>query len=81
MKIAQVIKAQLDEFKPKVPIMVALKKKGMTERHWDQISSKVGFDVRPDANFNFKKVIDMGLINFSDVCIEVGERASKEFNI
>lgn len=57
--------------------MVALKKKGMTERHWDQISSKVGFDVHPDANFNFKKVIDMGLINFSDVCIEVGERASK----
>ena len=42
------VKAQLDEFRPKVPVMVALRKKGMTERHWDQISAKVGFPVKPD---------------------------------
>jgi dynein heavy chain len=52
--------------------MVALRKKGMTERHWQQISAKVGFEVFPDAEFNFKKVIDIGLINYSDVCVEVG---------
>jgi len=34
LKIAQAVKGQLDEFKPKVPLMVALRKKGMTERHW-----------------------------------------------
>lgn len=77
MKIAQIVKAQLDEFRPKVPVMVALRKKGMVDRHWEQISTKVGFEVKPDAEFNFKKVIDMGLINFPDICIEVGERASK----
>lgn len=53
----------------------------MQDRHWEQISTKVGFDVKPDAEFTFKKVIDMGLINFPEVCIEVGERASKEYNI
>jgi len=42
------VKGQLDEFKPKVPLMVALRKKGMTERHWDQISQKVGFEVKPN---------------------------------
>jgi dynein heavy chain len=77
LKIAQIVKAQLDEFRPKVPVMVALRKKGMVDRHWEQISTKVGFEVKPDAEFNFKKVIDMGLINFPDICIEVGERASK----
>lgn len=61
--------------------MVALRKKGMVDRHWEQISTKVGFEVKPDAEFNFKKVIDMGLINFPDICIEVGERASKQYNI
>ena len=65
LKIAQTIKAQLDEFRPKVPVMVALRKKGMTDRHWDQISSKVGFEVRPNNDFNFQKVLDMGLIAHS----------------
>jgi dynein heavy chain len=29
LKIASAVKGQLDEFKPKVPLMVALRKKGM----------------------------------------------------
>jgi len=33
--------------------MVALRKKGMKERHWEQISEKVGFTVMPDENFSF----------------------------
>ena len=47
LKIAQIVKGKLDEFRPKVPVMVALRKKGMTERHWEQISSRVGFEVKP----------------------------------
>lgn len=57
LKISQAVKVQLDEFKPKVPLMVALRKKGMTERHWDQISQKVGFEVRPNETFTFGKVL------------------------
>ena len=81
LKIANMIKGQLDEFKPKVPLMVALRKKGMVERHWNQISQKVGFEVAPTEGFTFSKVLDMGLMKHSDVCVEVGERASKEYNI
>jgi len=33
-KITDVIKVQLDQFRPKVPLMVALRKDGMKERHW-----------------------------------------------
>lgn len=57
--------------------MVALRKKGMTDRHWEQISQKVGFEVKPDEDFTFQKVIDMKLIDFPDVCIEIGEKALK----
>jgi dynein heavy chain, axonemal len=69
LKIATAIKGQLDEFKPKVPLMVALRKKGMVERHWSQISAKVGFDVAPTEGFTFSKVLDMGLLKHSDVCV------------
>jgi len=32
-KIAEGIKKQIDEFKPKVPLLVAMRNKGMTNRH------------------------------------------------
>lgn len=33
--------------------MVALRKNGMKERHWKQISDAVGFEVKPTEGFNF----------------------------
>lgn len=42
--------------------MVALRKKGMKERHWEQISEKVGFTVMPDENFSFQKALDLNLL-------------------
>ena len=81
LKISEQIKTGLDEFKPKVPLMVALRKDGMKERHWKQISDKVGFEVAPDEDFTFQKALDMGLMKNLDAAIEVGEKAYKEFGI
>lgn len=81
LKIAEAVKAQIEEFRPKVPLMVAMRKKGMTERHWGEISQKVGMRVEPTAGFTFNKALEMGLMKHLDVCIEVGEKASKEFVI
>ena len=47
LKIAESVKAQLDEFRPKVPLLIALRKKGLRDRHWEQLSIKVGFTVYP----------------------------------
>jgi len=35
LKIAEAVKAEIDEFRPKVPLLLALRKKGMTVRHWE----------------------------------------------
>ena len=56
-KIAETVKAQFDEFKPKVPLLVALRKKGMNERHWNQISELVGEKIFPGEGFTFKIVL------------------------
>lgn len=53
----------------------------MNKRHWDEISNRVGFEVKPTEGFTFTKVIEMGLLNHVDVCVEVGEKASKEYMI
>jgi dynein heavy chain len=81
LKIAEIMKGNIDEFKPYVPLAVALRKEGMYERHWDQISGKVGFDIRPVEGFTLTSVIDKGLLNNLEICEEVGEKAAKEYNI
>ena len=54
----------------------------MVERHWRQISDKVGFKVDPlQDNFNFQKILDMGLMKWSDEICEIGEKAQKEYQI
>ena len=80
-KIAESMKKNIDDFKPYVPLAVSLRKDGMKDRHWDQISAKVGFDIRPVEGFNLTSVIDAGMLAHIETCEEVGERAYKEFHI
>ena len=80
-KIADSMKKNIDDFKPYVPLAVALRKDGMKDRHWDQISAKVGFDIRPQEGFNLTTVIESGMFKHIEIAEEVGERAYKEFHI
>lgn len=80
-KIAETMKAKVDEFKPFVPLAVALRKDGMKDRHWDAISEHIGFDIRPDEDFTLTTVIDKGMLKHLEICEEVGEKAAKEYHI
>lgn len=64
-----------------MPLAVALRKDGMKDRHWDQISESVGFDIRPDENFNLTTVLEKGMLKHIEIADEVGEKAFKEYNI
>jgi dynein heavy chain len=59
------VKSQIDEFRPKVPLLSALRKGGLRDRHWKQISQKVGFEVYPDSEFTFSQALNMGLMKHS----------------
>jgi dynein heavy chain len=61
MKIAEQTKTDIDEFKPLVPLAVALRTDGMKDRHWQVISEKVGFEVKPYEGFTFHNCIQMDL--------------------
>ena len=81
LEIAQKIKEGVDEFKLTVPLAVALRKEGMKDRHWDQITEAVGFELRPEEGFTLTTVVERGMLNHIDVAEEVGEKAFKEYNI
>ena len=81
LAIAEKIKKGVDDFKTTVPLAVALRKDGMKERHWDQITEKVGFDIRPEEGFTLTNVIEKGMLDHIQTAEDVGEKAFKEFNI
>jgi dynein heavy chain len=78
---AQAMKAKVEEFKSVVPVALALRKEGMQERHWDQLSEKVGFDVRPCEGFTLTTIVEKGLLAHAETADEVGEKAFKEHHI
>lgn len=50
-EIADKMKNQIDNFKPMVPLAIALRKDGMKERHWQAISEGSGIHCYPDEDF------------------------------
>jgi dynein heavy chain len=81
LKIAESKKQDVEAFKPYVPLALALRTEGMKTRHWEAVSEKVGFEVKPYENFTFQNCIDMGLPKHTEICVDVGDRAGKEYNI
>ena len=80
-KIAEQIKESVEIFKPFVPMAVAMRTEGLKDRHWEQISAAVGFEVKPYEGFTFQNILDMNLFKYTDEICEIGERAGKEYNI
>lgn len=81
VRIAETIKESVEEFRPQVPIVMALKTDGMKERHWEQMSAKIGFELKPYEGFTFAKAMKMNLVDHTEVLVDIGEKAAKEFAI
>ena len=73
----------LETFNTKIPLLVALKTKGMFKRHWAEISAKLGKTIHPKCapGFSFQYCLDEGLLDISGFCLEVGKKASREYRI
>jgi dynein heavy chain len=80
-KIAETVKEAVIDYKQYVNLGMALRTEGMKDRHWEAVSNKVGFEVKPYAGMNFQNLIDMGLNKWSEDIVEIGDRAGKEYNI
>jgi dynein heavy chain len=73
------MKEKIDEFKKVVPVAIALRKKGMKDRHWDALTQKVGFAIKPYEGFTYGKCMEMNLLEHTEAIVDIGERSGKEF--
>lgn len=54
LKICEGMKETVNEFAPKVPMIMAMRTEGIKDRHWEAISAKVGFEVKPHEGFTLE---------------------------
>ena len=79
---AEKIKEEIDEFKPIMPCLTALRNPGLRERHWNAMSADLGFELLPGKTLNtLKDVQTMNLTDFEEKITKVGESAGKEYAI
>ena len=80
-KVAKEIFDQVAEFRPQVPLIVALRQPGMRDRHWDEVSAKAGKAVRPGPKYTLSDVFEDKLADNLDIITKISEIAGKEFSI
>ena len=80
--VADEVKAQMEKFKPIMPLVTALRNPGLRDRHWDKLSQDCDFEVRPGGTLNtLTDVYRMDLMEKEEVIVKVCESAGKEYAI
>ncbi|KAL1506671.1 hypothetical protein ABEB36_005994 [Hypothenemus hampei] len=80
-KVAIDIRAQIDEFKPLIPLLQCLRNPGMKQRHWDKLSEEIGLDVAVTPTTTFSSMLNVGIEMYADDIKKVAEIATKEYAI
>nr|CAD7398119.1 unnamed protein product [Timema cristinae] len=68
----------IKEFRQHVPLVGILCNPALTQRHWDEMSSVVGYDLTPDAGSTLRKMVDLKLGPYLDQFEIVSIGANKE---
>ncbi|KAH8098241.1 dynein light chain binding protein [Aureococcus anophagefferens] len=81
LNVCRTILGQVNEFRPHVPLVIALRQQGMRDRHWENLSQKIKVDVKPDESYTLETIFEMKLQDHVDVITKISEVAGKEYAI
>ncbi|KAK0049220.1 dynein heavy chain 3 axonemal-like isoform X1 [Biomphalaria pfeifferi] len=79
--IANSVKTKIDKFKTNMPILQTICNPGIRDRHWDQMSEIVGFDIRPQEDTSLSTMLEYGLQKHLAKLEEIGGSAAKEYSL
>jgi dynein heavy chain len=80
--IAAQVRDEVDQFRPKVPLIISLRNRGMRERHWDELGHKANVKFPADkTKLTLQGLVDLGLVKAMADVEKVAEKAGKEYSI
>ncbi|XP_028173233.1 dynein heavy chain 1, axonemal-like, partial [Ostrinia furnacalis] len=80
-QVATTIRDDIDEFRPLIPVIQAVRNPGMKERHWNEFMEKAGITVTMNEKQTFTMCLKQGMAAHGELIAEIGELASKEYVI
>lgn len=69
----------MDEFKPYVSLVQALRDPGMKDRHFEQLSAQTGIQMALKPSITFKSLLMLGIEEFEELVKTVADTAAKEY--
>ncbi|KAK3571583.1 hypothetical protein QTP86_014552, partial [Hemibagrus guttatus] len=80
-RVAESFRSKIENFKQHLPILSTICNPGIKARHWEKISSIVGFEVKPDAHTSLLNMLELSLHKYTEKLEEIGASASKEYSL
>ncbi|KAH9582136.1 Dynein heavy chain [Trypanosoma melophagium] len=82
VNIAQKTKKKIEEFKPMLPFIKYLRTEGLKDRHWDQISKEIGYEVRPGKTLiGLNDLKTLKVSDYEEILLRISEVAAREYQI
>ena len=72
------LKDSVDTFTPLLPCVVNLRNNNLQERHWDEIHSLLGFEIKGDKNFTLGDLVNEGVTAHADQITVIATNATQE---
>ncbi|XP_043666184.1 dynein axonemal heavy chain 1-like [Vespula pensylvanica] len=79
--VAEYIRDQIEDFKPYVGMIEALRNPGMKPRHFDELSIVTGIQMALTPTLTFKELILLGIMQYEEIVMTVADEAEKEYSI
>ena len=80
-KVADFLHTELVHMASHMPLLQVLCNPGMRERHWEEVSTIVGFPFAPDASTTLARVLDLNLGAHLEAIQAASDVASKEWHV
>ncbi|XP_067384444.1 dynein axonemal heavy chain 12 [Channa argus] len=79
--LCSTVMKQINTFKEHIPLVSILCNPGVRARHWEQMSTIVGYNLTPDSSTTLHKVLQQNLTPHLEVFESISAAASKEFSL